>query len=233
MRSLFSFLKSPEKSKSKSKPTTPETPRKTTPEKSKPNTPKKMFSIPRFSKLFKSEPQEDISTQEEVISTPIFTRDSNINVNDEYQRIKNSFLEEIKLKIQTFWDLNKICKTECENGINDEETKKQLENMYITAASGDFLSMCGRINSNISQCTEALKLQRAIQELFIMYKTDTTHNISQEVLDEEVKFYEMTKTKIMKKPNGGRKTRLPKRNPKKTKTQKRQKGQKYADYKAA
>jgi hypothetical protein len=215
MASIFNFFsKTPEKSKPKP---TPETPRKTTPEQSKPKTPKKMFSMPRFSKLFKSEPQEDIST-------PIFTRDSNINVNDEYQRIKNSFLEEIKLKIQTFWDLNKICKTECENGINDEETKKQLENMYITAASGDFLSMCGRINSNINQCTEALKLQRAIQELFIMYKTDTTHTISQEVLDEEVKFYEMTKTKIMKKPNGGRKTRLPKRKLKKMKkTQKRQK----------
>lgn len=197
---------------------TSEKPKPPTPEKTKPPTPSR-FSMPRFPDLFKK-PEE----QEEKISTPIFTRDSNINVNDEYQRIKNNFLEEIKLKIQLFWDLNESCKTKCANGINDEETKKQLENMYNTAASGDFLSMCGRINSNISECNEALKLQRAIQELFIMYKTDTTHDINQEVLDEEAKFYETTKTKIMKRSNGGRKTRLPKRKPKKNqKTKKRQK----------
>jgi hypothetical protein len=64
-------------------------------------------------------------------------------------------------------------------------------------------------------------LQRAIQELFILYKTDTTLDISQEVLDEEIKFYEKTKTKIMKRPNGGRKTRLPKRKPKKNKKNKK------------
>ena len=220
MRSVFSFLQST--------PTPPPTPEK-------PKPPKKMFSMSRISNLFKLKPKEEkISTHKEVISEPIFTKNSNNDANDEYQRIKNNFLEEIQLKIQTFWGLNESCKTKCINGLNDEIAKKQLGDMYNTAASGDILSMCGRINnSNISECNEALNLQRAIQELFILYKTDTTLDISQEVLDEEIKFYEKTKTKIMKRPNGGRKTRLPKRKPKKTKTQKRQKRQKYADYKAA
>lgn len=228
MSAVFSFFKSKLENP---KPLTSEKPKPPTPEKLK--TPKKMFSMSRISNLFKSEPQKEISTRTEVISEPIFTKNSNNDANDEYQRIKNNFLEEIQLKIQTFWGLNESCKTECINGLNDEIAKKQLEKMYDTAASGDFLSMCGRINnSNISECNEALNLQRAIQELFILYKTDTTLDISQEVLDEEIKFYEKTKTKIMKRPNGGRKTRLPKRKPKKTKTQKRQKRQKYADYKA-
>jgi hypothetical protein len=206
--------------------TTPKTPKLPTPEKTKPPTPEKTkppkpttnrFSMSIFTNLFKnSEPQE-----KEKISTPIIAVDSINNVNNEYTRIKNNFLEEIQLKIQKFWTLNDFCKTECANRINDEETKKQLENMYQTAATGDFLSMCGRINSNISECKEALKMQREIQELFIIYKTDTDHNISQVVLDEEAKFYKMTKTKIMKKTNGGRKTRLSK--PKAKKTQKRQK----------
>lgn len=228
MSSVFSFLKSKlEKplTPEKTKPLTPEKPKPPTPEKLK--TPNKIFSMSRISNLFKSEPQEEkISTREEVISEPIFTKNSNNDANDEYQRIKNNFLEEIQLKIQTFWGLNESCKTECINNINDEIAKKQLDNMYRTAASGDFLSMCGRINSNISQCNEAIILQRAIQNLFILYKTDTTHDISQVVLDEELEFYKKTKTKIMKWSNGGRKTRLTKRKTKKTKTQKRQKRQK-------
>jgi hypothetical protein len=220
MAAVFSFVKPKLEN-----PKTPTPEKLKTPTPEKPQKPKKLFSMSGISNLFKSEPQEEISTHEEVISEPIFTKNSNNDANDEYQRIKNNFLEEIQLKIQTFWGLNESCKTKCINNINDEIAKKQLEKMYDTAASGDFLSMCGRINnSNISECNEALNLQRAIQDLFILYKTDTTHDISQVVLDEEVKFYEMTKTKIMKRPNGGRKTRLPKRKTKKNKkTKKRQK----------
>jgi hypothetical protein len=186
----------------------------------KPETPKKMFSI---SKLWKSlDPKQDFSDPKE-ISAAAFPEDSSIKVNDEYQRIKNYFLEEIQSKIQNFWKLNDLCKTECENGINDEKTKEQLENMYNTASSADFLSMCGKINSNISQCNEATKLQRAIQDLFIMYKTDKTHDTSKEVLDAETNFYKETKTKIMKFTTGGRKTRFPKRKTKKQKKTKKNK----------
>lgn len=136
------------------------------------------------------------------VGSPV-SKENKSQTKNEYERCKANFLEEIKIKINNFFALKEICKNDCMNQLTDVETKSQLERMYETAANSDFLSMCGRINNDNCICVYALKLQRTIQELFIMYKTDPEQQDKTDVLEEETKFYAMTNTKISTR--GGKK----------------------------
>jgi hypothetical protein len=141
------------------------------------------------------------------ITSPITNEDNNSKkIKEEYESCKGAFLEKIQDKMKEYWVLVESCKNDCESKIEDYDTKKQLVKMYETSAKGDFLSMCGRLYNEIDKCNKALKLQRTIQELFIMYKTDNSNNNDEEkqkVLELEKKFYNDTGTTIAKINKGG------------------------------
>lgn len=141
------------------------------------------------------------------ITTPLNIEDDRAEkIQKEYEISKETFLEKIQDKIKFFWILTELCKNDCESRIEHEETKKQLQKMYETSGKAEFLSMCGRINNENCICNYAMKLQRTIQELFILYKTDPQKNTDEqkpEVLAEEEKFYKDTGTTIQKIKRGG------------------------------
>jgi len=155
------------------------------------------------------------------ITSPIIIEDNNSKkIKEEYESYKGAFLEKIQEKIKEFWGLPESCKNECKSKMEDTKAKDQLDAMYENKGKAEFLSMCGRINGGTEICNKAIKLQRTIQELFIMYKTDNRKDDDEEkekVLELEKKFYNDTGTTIAKINKGGNRRSTKQKNKNKNK----------------
>jgi hypothetical protein len=105
-------------------------------------------------------------------------------VKDEYELIKDIFLEKITEKITTYEKVINKCIEECKKDFctKGKQTCDQIGEMISSRSNSEFTNICKNVshgNQNLRQtCSDANTMQYMIQQLFFMYKLSNKDNLN-------------------------------------------------------
>lgn len=154
------------------------------------------------------------------------------SVKDEYQRIKDNFLEKITEKMTTYEETVDNCSKLCKIDFctKDEGTCSQIGEMISKKSNSEFVNLCKNVsddNKSLKQaCSDANTQEFMIQQLFFMYKSDK-ENISKDkdydiIISTENRFNILKgpkeKSQVLERGGKRRTRRVPKKNKKNKKT---------------
>lgn len=192
-----------------------------------------MFPAIKAALGYKSQEQKDSEAADALQKAFRAANDAKIqSVKDEYQRIKDNFLEKITEKMTTYEETvdncSKLCKIYfCTKG---KKTCDQIGQMIDTKSNSEFVNLCKNVsddNNSLKQaCSDANTQDFMIEQLFFMYKSDK-ENISKDkdydiIISTENHFKRLRspkdKSPVLERGGKRRTRRFPKKNKKNKKT---------------
>jgi hypothetical protein len=157
---------------------------------------------------YKSQSQKDLEAADSLQKAFRLSNDAKIKlVNDEYERIKDNFLEKITEKMITYNQVVQNCGELCKKDFckKDESTCDEITSMIKNRSNSEFVNLCKNVSDNNDElkhaCSDANSQEFMIQQLFFMYKTNNKENVNNDadynnIIFKEWEFYNNTHTRM-------------------------------------